>query len=85
MSQGWPDSHKQKTIEVLEYLPLSFFAHELSCLLKHIDGRVGKISLENAFSCRWLIQLLDSPDKIEFQSLQEMIESGWSLSDTQLN
>jgi hypothetical protein len=79
MNTVWPDTHIKKTMEVLESLPLSFFAHELSCLLKNLDGRLGRISLEHAFQNRWLIQVEETREKEEFETLEKLIEGGWIL------
>jgi hypothetical protein len=46
---------------------------------KHFDGEHGVISINNALEDKWLMVVRESGDQIEFDSIEELISSGWVL------
>ena len=73
----WSDSLKSLTKDVLNDLPIPDFMKGY-CILKSIDRKYGKITLDDAIGYIYNIRKIDSDELIvSFKSLDDLIEAGW--------
>lgn len=73
----WSESLRQITEGVLLNLPIGSFFQGY-CVLKSLDGRFAKITVEDASSDLYILRDMDSGEPImEFPSIQKLIQAGW--------
>ena len=74
----WSDEIQELTRQLCRDKSFSVGNPDGVCL-KHFDGEHGLISFKNAIEDKWLMVVRESGDQIEFNSIEEMITSGWVL------
>jgi len=73
----WSDSLIQFTKDVLNELPIPAFMKGY-CILKSIDRKYGKITLEDAIGYRYNIKNIDNDELIvKYDSLDDLLKAGW--------
>ncbi len=83
----WPKLAKIHTRDTLTRVDIDAFGicidgmngvMNKGCLMKHIDGSRGYITMLNALLSTWVIHHLDSDEETgNFKSIDELLEAGW--------
>lgn len=74
----WSDVLQDHTRYVLDHLPISSFLRDGHCILKSLDRKFGKISIEDAIAYNYKIKNIDTDEILEsFDTLDELIDAGW--------
>lgn len=75
---NWSSILIEQTKYVLNHLPISSFLRDGHCILKSLDRKFGKISIEDAIAYNYKIKNIDTDEILEsFDTLDELIDAGW--------
>jgi hypothetical protein len=75
--QNWSEKLVSDTLTSLD--GLDFIFRDGKVWLKHCGGSFGYITVDDLLQKTWIIQLTDEDATQSFQSLAEMVTSGWVL------
>lgn len=86
INQGWTDSQKEVTRDILQRVDVISFTFDLSgvnkgCTMNHLDGSDGYITLNDALSNNWKIFDYYTDELLgTYNDIDDIIDNGWKVS-----
>ena len=73
----WSVESKKRTVFALEHL--NFCPHNGFVRFKKENGQLGRVLVINVVRKKWLMEMENSSDAMEYGSLVDLIDDGWIM------
>ena len=86
IKKEWSKEQNNLTMDVLDRIDIVAFSFQMGgvnkgCMMNHLDGKTGYITLNDAISYNWRIFDYHTDELLEsFDSIEEIIAGGWKVS-----
>lgn len=80
--KSWSKELKELTADILYNMPVaSFTANAEGCRMKHISGKYGYVTLQDASSDKYNVHVETGNDIVveEYSSITDLLNNGWAV------